>query len=205
MKMQKLVTFAGAVLCASLCLSCMSTGGSGSSTKVKRIEASEVQDLSGYWNDKDVQIVCEGLINECVASPRISQFRAKNNRAPIVKLGKITNNSVEKIDTVIVANKFRSAIINNGVMEFVASDDEVAAIRNERNQQEDYANPATAAAQGNETGADYLLQGSIRTLVDEIEGKKTRTYYVNAELHDIETTRILWSSENSIRKYITTK
>lgn len=197
---------AGAIACAGLCISCMSTGSSGTAkTKVQRIEASEIQDLSGYWNDKDVQTVCEGLINECIASPRISQFQAKNHRAPIVKLGKITNNSVEKIDTVIVANKFRSAIINSGVIEFVASDDEVAAIRNERNQQEDYANPATAAAQGNETGADYLLQGSIRTLVDEIDGKKTRTYYVNAELHDIETTRILWSSENSIRKYITTK
>ena len=203
MKMTKMVCAAGLLACAGTLLSCMSTGTSN--TKVERIEASQVQDLSGYWNDKDVQIVCEGLINECVASPRISQFSAKHNRAPIVKLGKITNNSVEKIDTVIVANKFCSAIINNGVMEFVASDDEVAAIRNERNQQEDYANPSTAAAQGNETGADYLLQGSIRTLVDEIDGKKTRTYYVNAELHDIETTKILWSSENSIRKFIKTK
>ena len=88
MKMTKMVCAAGLLACAGTLLSCMSTGTSN--TKVERIEASQVQDLSGYWNDKDVQIVCEGLINECVASPRISQFSAKHNRAPIVKLGKIT-------------------------------------------------------------------------------------------------------------------
>ena len=43
--------------------SCTSTG---SSTGVTRIDASTQTDLSGYWNDTDVRIVAESLVNECV-------------------------------------------------------------------------------------------------------------------------------------------
>ena len=54
MRMQSMATIFGTDLLLGLTVSCMSTG-TGSGTKVQRIQAAEVQDLSGYWNDKDVQ------------------------------------------------------------------------------------------------------------------------------------------------------
>ena len=59
-----------------------------------------------------------------------------------------------------------------------------------------------------ETGADYMMQGSIRTIVESTDnGKKTaRTYYVVTELINIETNEILWKNDNhEIKKIVTRK
>ena len=48
-----------------------------------------------------------------------------------------------------------------------------------------------------------MLIGSVKTIVDAVSGKSTRTYYVTAELIDIETNRKLWAGEDSsIKKLI---
>ena len=96
---------------------------------VSRISAEKEKDLSGNWNDKDIRIVCESIIDECINSTYIKKFTKKNNRLPYVKLGTILNLSDEYMDTTIIANKFRNAIINSGEMKFVASDSEVEALR----------------------------------------------------------------------------
>ena len=173
------------------------------STKVDRVSSDTQIDLSGYWNDSDVKIVCESLINDCISSPRIAKFEDQNGRAPNVKLGKFANKSSEHIDTKIVAQKFQTAIIKSGVLEFVADNDQVAEIREEQSSQADFASVDTAAEMFNETGADWMLQGSVRTIVDTLDNQTVRTYYVEAQLIDVTTTKIIWQGENSeIKKYI---
>lgn len=172
-------------------------------TKVQRVDAADVVDLDGYWNDSDVRIVCDSLINDCMKSPRIANYKKENNRLPVAIIGKIRNDSDEHIDTSIVAKKFENAIINSGVMEFVSDKSERQELREERLDQADNASEETAKAIGNETGADYMLLGSIKTIVQTEGRKSVRAYFVYAELHDLETNKIIWSGENSgIKKVI---
>src|SRR5574344_796141 len=84
-----------------------------SSTKVERVDSEEVVDMDGYWNDSDVRIVCESLINDCVSSKTIANYSKVNGRAPVAIVGKISNDSDEHIDTSIVAKRFQNAIINS--------------------------------------------------------------------------------------------
>ena len=58
-------------------------------TKVKRVESSKVTDLDGYWNDTDVRIVCESLIEECITSPRVAKFEEQHGRPGLVIVGEI--------------------------------------------------------------------------------------------------------------------
>ena len=62
-------------------------------TKVKRVESSKVTDLDGYWNDTDVRIVCESLIEECITSPRVAKFEEQHGRPGLVIVGEIKNDS----------------------------------------------------------------------------------------------------------------
>jgi len=175
-----------------------------SSTKVERIDSTEVVDLDGYWNDTDVRLVCEKLIDECSKSSLIIKFEAKNDRKPVVIVGSIKNESDEHIDTSIIVKKFQNAIINNETMEFVSSKTERADLREEIQDQADHASEDSAKKIDNELGADYMLIGSINSIVQSNGKNSVRTYYVTIQLHDLETHKIMWSSENSdIKKVIT--
>lgn len=173
------------------------------STKVSRVDSDEVIDLDGYWNESDVRIVCDSLIEECISSPRIAKFEGQQGRAPVVIIDSIRNQSSEHIDTSIVEKKFQTAIINSGVMEFVSNSTERQALREEKADQADHSTYDTAKEMDQETGADFMLKGSVKTIVQSAGDKTVRTYYVYAELHDIKTNKIVWMAENdSIKKVI---
>ncbi|MCR4938864.1 MAG: penicillin-binding protein activator LpoB [Treponemataceae bacterium] len=190
--------FMAAVLAAFFCISCMSNP-----VTVERVSADTVTDLSGYWNDTDVRIVAESIVNECVNAGSITNYINKNGKEPLVIVGSFRNESDEHLDTSILAKKFEAALINSGRVEFVASSSERTEIREERSEQQLWASEDTAKRLANETAADFMLIGSVKTIIDSVAGKSTRTYYVYAELIDIETNKKLWMGENSeIKKVI---
>lgn len=176
--------------------------------KVSRVDADTQVDLSGRWNDTDVRTVCETLIADAVSSPRIDTYiktySLKNRGAlPTVIVGKIGNKSSEHIDTNIISNLMRTAIIRSGKLDFVEGGEAREGIRAERQDQQVNASEASAAAIGNETGADFMLTGEVNSIVDSAGNRTVRTYFVKASITDVETTRILWEGEdNSIKKVI---
>lgn len=174
-----------------------------SGPRVSRIDARTQTDLSGYWNDSDVRIIADTLINECVNAPSIINFIRAEKRAPVVILGSFRNQSDEHIDTSILAKKFEIALVNSGKVDFVASSGEREQVRSERESQQEWASEDSAKAIGNETAADFMLIGAVKTIVDSLGGELVRTYYVTAELVDVERNTKVWLGENSsIKKYI---
>lgn len=194
MKKVSLVLFMALAFCLVSC----------GSTKVQRVSADTQIDLSGNWNDTDVRIAAKDLIDSCLQSRAIINYPVANNgKNPVVIVGSFQNLSDEHIDTVILTKQLEAALINSGEIEFVSSRDEVEELRAERLDQLENASEATRKALKNEYGADYIMQGSIRTIIDSDGSKFTRTYFINAELVDIETTKKLWiGTNNSIKKVI---
>ena len=172
--------------------------------RVQRVDPSAQPDLSGNWNANDVRIVCEDLINKCINSPRVSQaISARRGRTPFVLVGRFNNESSEHIETSIISTTMEVAIFNSGRLNFVAGGSTREELRSERQDQLSNASEATASALGNETGADFLLTGTVRIIVDRLDNQTTRTYIVNAEMSDIETTERIWMDQSSIDKIIT--
>jgi len=176
--------------------------------KVNRVSADTQIDLSGRWNDVDVRMVCESLINDCLASPRVAQFirdytSRHNGILPAVVVGNFRNESSEHIDTGIITAIMESTIVNSGRLDFVAGGDTRAEIRTERQEQQVHASEATASALGYETGAALILTGSVRSIIDRAGNTTVRSYFVNAELTGIETNARLWmGNNNDIKKVI---
>ncbi|WP_461254948.1 penicillin-binding protein activator LpoB [Treponema sp. R80B11-R83G3] len=187
------------VLCVLFLLSSCAT------TSVKRVESGSQNDLSGYWNAVDVKIACESLINDCLSSARVNQeINAKKNKRPVVIVGRFKNASDEQIDTEIISSTMETVIFNSGKLDFVAGGDIRDALRAERQDQLGNASEETAKSIGKETGADFMLTGSLRTIVDRDGNRSIRTYFVTAELTNIETNARLWIGQNnSITKVIT--
>ena len=184
------------------------TSCASNKSPVTRVDSETVLDLSGNWNDTDIGIVCKSLIAEAIQSPRIAKFEAENGRPPVVILGRIRNDSSEPADVIhtdIISKKMENALINSGVFDFVADSGDREALRAERLAQIDFTNPETAAAIGNETGADLMLVGSVKTSIEKSPNGKTesRHYYVYAQMQHLSTNITWWSGENvEIKKII---
>jgi hypothetical protein len=166
------------------------------------VDAGRQIDLSGKWNDTDVRTVCETLVTGCLNAPRVQAFveefrRAHGGRLPVVVVGEFANTSSEHIDTGIIARQMEIAIVNSGMLEFVSGGDERAALRSERQDQLGWASDDTAAALGNETAANLMLTGAVRSIVDRAGGRQVRSYFVSAELTNVETSVRLWMGEDS--------
>lgn len=176
--------------------------------QVARVSSDTTVDLSGYWNDTDVRLVCKDLIDKCLSSPRVAGFEAKNKRLPVIMVGKFKNDSTEHIDTSIITEKMSDAIINSGLADFVADRSEREELRQERKDQNlgGYTSEESMKNMGNETGADFMLKGSVKTIVDKAGNKTVRTYFVYVQLINLETNVVMFKASNEeIKKIIKTK
>jgi len=173
-------------------------------TTVARTDAAAPTDLSGYWNDTDLRLASEALVKSCLESPRLDAFSKSQRRLPVIIVGRFANASDEHIDTSILAQKMEASILNSGKADFVASGNLRDQIRGEREDQySGNTSDASMAALGKETGADYMMTGSVKTIVDRLNKTATRNYYITAELTDMSTNRKVWVGEyNEIKKVI---
>ena len=54
----------------------------------------------------------------------------------------------------------------------------------------------------NETGADLIMLGAIKSIVDQVEGLSVVYYQTDLELINIETNEKLWIGSKKIKKEI---
>ena len=55
---------------------------------------------------------------------------------------------------------------------------------------------------GNEAGADFMLKGTINTIVDAVSGSQARFYQVDLTLIDLESNRKVWVGQKKIKKTV---
>lgn len=172
------------------------------SSTVERVDFDSQQDLSGYWNDTDARIVSNDLAEQLTDSSWYNRFIQENDRKPVIIIGSIRNNTDEHINTSIISKKLEISLINTGKVLSVANSSERKEIRDERDDQQINASIDSAKNIGNETAADFMLRGDIKTIVDSDGLKSVRTYFITAELVDIETNTKIWLGENSTIKKV---
>lgn len=186
-----------AVLIAALVI------GACSTKKVTRVSPDEQIDLSGRWNDTDSRLTAEAMIQQSLSEAWLGNFREKNAGAnPVIICGFVQNKSHEHIDAETFIKDLERAYINTQQVRVVQGGEKREDIRRERADQQDFSSAETMKSWGREIGADYMLQGSINSIVDQ-EGKEAVNFYqVNLELTDIETNEIVWIGDKKIKKYI---
>ena len=74
--------------------------------------------------------------------------------------------------------------------------------REERLEQRDWASDETVKKLREETGADFILLGAIKSITDQVEGKKVVFYQTDLELIDVETNVKAWIGTKKIKKGI---
>ena len=171
-------------------------------TKVERVDVEETHDLSGAWNDTDSRLVSEEMINDMLARPWRQEYTSRYRIQPTVIVGTVRNLSHEHINVNTFVNDIERAMINSGKVTFVASSKEREEVRDERMDQDLHAREDTRKPMGQELGADFMLKGSINTIID-MEGKTQLRYYqVDLNLISLRDNRIVWIGQKKIKKLV---
>ena len=179
--------------------------GCGAETKVTRVDAGVVTDFSGRWNDTDSRIVAESMVKEALEYPWLGNFSQSKRRQPVVVVGTVLNNSHEHINVQTFVTDLERELTNSQKVTFVAGKNERDEVRTERKEQAMYAREDTQKAPGKEIGADYMMKGTIATILDEADGAKAMFYQVDLQMVDLESNAKVWFGQKKIKKVIEKK
>ncbi|MCA6446907.1 MAG: penicillin-binding protein activator LpoB [Chitinophagaceae bacterium] len=170
--------------------------------KVTRIDPAEQIDISGSWNATDSRLTAEAMTNQILSENWISNHVSAKGKKPVVIVGLVTNKSHEHIEAETFMNDLEKSFIQSDKVGLVQSGKKREEMRAEKADQQTNATQSTIKKFGMERGADYILQGSINSIVDAFKKKKTVTYQVNLELTNIETNEVVWIGDKKIAKYV---
>jgi uncharacterized protein (TIGR02722 family) len=158
-------------------------------------------DLSGRWNDTDSRLVADEMITDALNQRWIQRWESEN-KVPTVIVGRVVNKSHEHINVETFTRNIERALLNSGRVEFVASRSDRQQIRDERDDQQEFASFETRTELNQEAGAELMMTGAINAIVDR-EGKRSVIFYqVNMELVNMQTNQKVWIGEKQIKKYV---
>jgi uncharacterized protein (TIGR02722 family) len=178
------------------------TLGSCAKRTVTRVAPDKVIDLSGRWNETDARLAAETLTNQALGGDWLGNFTNEKQKKPVVIVGMVRNNSHEHMDTEIFTKDMERAFIKSSLIRLVAAGEKRTELRGERADQQDFSSAESMKKFGREMGADFMMQGTVKSIVDGYGKEKTTFWQIDLELTNIETNEIVWIGDYKGKKYI---
>lgn len=180
----------------------MGLAACSSNKSVTRVEEDAVIDLSGRWNETDARLVSNEMVSDMLDRPWLKEFVESEAKRPIVVVGLIENKTHEHIETETYIKDIEKEILNSGKVRLVTAGEKREDLRKERADQNEFASKETAKQWGKELGADFILQGTMTSIVDSDNKTKVVFYQTNLELTNIESNEIVWIGDKKIKKVV---
>ncbi len=191
--MKKIITLASAVSILII-TSC--------AHKVTRIDPSQTPDISGNWNYTDSRLTAEEMTNQSLTGKWLGDHLQTKGKRPVVIVGFVTNKSHEHIEAETFMNDLEKSFVTTEKVGLVQSGKKREEMRAEKSDQQTNASVSSMKKFGLEKGADYILQGSINSIVDAFKRNKTVTYQIDLVLTNIETNEVVWIGDKKLSKNV---
>lgn len=170
--------------------------------RVARVDVDKEMDISGSWNDVDSRMVSDAMIEQALAEDWLKNHLASEKDQPVVIVGMVKNKSHEHIDAETFMKDIEKSFIQSKKVRVVQGGEKREEIRGERADQQINSSVSTMKQWGLEIGADYMMQGSINSIVDAYKREKVVYYQVDLELTNLETNEVVWIGDKKIKKYV---
>ena len=174
----------------------------GCARNVTRIDPAEQVDISGRWNNTDSRLVAEEMIGTVLRDNWLQRHNSSKGQKPVVIVGFVSNKTHEHIDAETFVNDVERSFIQTEKVRLVQGGKKREELRAEKADMQTNASVSSMKKFGLEQGADYILQGSINSIVDAHKRKKVVYYQVNLELTNIETNEVVWLGDKKIAKFV---
>lgn len=151
--------------------------------------------LNDRWSETDMQKAVATLVQSATSHYSIANAK----RPPIVMVTNLQNNTSEYIKTSSIMDMVRVELSRGGRVAFV---DKQARgdIAQEYEYQKDNMSRETKKSKGGQTGADFIINGRLDTIVQEAGRDKTVYYKLTLNMTNLKTAIIVWTDYKQIRK-----
>ena len=152
--------------------------------------------LNDKWSESDMQNAVRDLVGSATGHYSISSAK----RPPIVMVTKLQNKTSEHIDTQNVMDMIRVELSRGGRVQFVDK-----SAREDIKEEYEYQNSGmvsreTKKGPGGQTGADFIINGRLDSIVQQAGKDKTVYYKLTLNMTNLKTGIIVWSDYKQIRK-----
>ena len=183
------------VLCLFLLTGC---GGS----KVREIDAATDPAEEANFSSADFFKITDVMMTSIEANGFFNLYRAEHGgEKPVLLLAKgLQNKTDEHIDTRLILEKIRTAMVKEGIADYIDDQAFDMALDQLNMQATDLYDNSKAAKIGRFVGAKYVLRGTISNL--RKSGKREDINYMNVTLNifEVETLLIKWTDEVDIKR-----
>lgn len=152
--------------------------------------------MNDLWSETDMQKVVHDLVAGMTAHPAIANAK----KPPVVMVTKLQNKTDEHIDTQNVMDMVRVELSRGGKTQFVDKEarEDVADEYNYQNS--GMVSGETKKGPGGQVGADYIVNGRLDSIVQEVGKNKSVYYKVTLNLTNLKTNIVEWTDYKQIRK-----
>ena len=131
-------------------------------------------DLSGGWNDTDSRLTADAMIKDALKCPWTQRLSQLTGRTPVVAVVTVLNRTPEPLNTQTFVQDLERALMQSGIVK----------------------------PPGREAGADFMLQGTINSLMDERDSARAVFYQVDLELLDVASNIKVWQGQMTVKKLV---
>ncbi len=152
--------------------------------------------LNDQWSETDMQVIVKAMVDSLVQHPSITSAK----KMPIVIVTNLQNKTSEHIDTQSIMDMVRVDLTNSGKVNFIDKE-----ARQDISNEYDYQNTGTVSAEtkkspGGQVGADYIINGRLDSIVQEVGKDKSVFYKITLNMTNLKTSVITWTNQKQIRK-----
>lgn len=152
--------------------------------------------LNDQWSETDMQIIVKSMVDSLIQHPAISNAK----KIPIVIVTNLQNKTSEHIDTQSIMDMVRVELTNSGKVAFIDKE-----ARGDISNEYDYQNSGTVSGEtkkspGGQIGADFIINGRLDAIVQEVGKDKSVFYKLTLNLTNLKTSIITWTNHKQIRK-----
>jgi penicillin-binding protein activator len=190
---KKIILNLGACLIACLTLS---SCGPKAFVKGSYDDVSKENLLNDQWSETDMQKAVQDLVASLSNHPSVKN--AKN--PPVVMITNLQNKTSEHIDTQNIMDMVRVELMNTNKFSFVDKEARQDVADEYNYQNSGMTSEETKKGPGGQTGADFILNGRLDSIVQEVGKDKTVYYKLTLNFTNLKSNVIAWSNYKQIRK-----
>ncbi len=152
--------------------------------------------LNDSWSETDMQVTVKTMVDSLVRHRSIAESKAP----PIMMVTNLQNKTSEHIDTQSIMDMVRVELTNSGRVAFIDKEARNDIAEEYNYQDSGMVNQQTKKGPGGQIGADFIVNGRLDSIVQEVGKDKTIYYKITLNMTNLKTGVITWTDQKQIRK-----